>query len=62
MEDTCNPPPSLTRWERVKMVGPVVVFSIILPFSDVLSDLQVIINLYTHGQVNFASMLLGMII
>ena len=59
MEDKCNPAPSLTRWEQVKMVGPVVVFSIILPFTDIVTDLQLIIKLFSHGHVNYASMLLG---
>ena len=58
MEVESNPP-SLTRWEEVKMVGPVVVFSIILPFTDIVTDLQLIIKLFSHGHVNYASMLLG---
>ena len=51
--------PSLTRGECVKMAAPVVIFSIVLPFADIITDLRTIIRLYLSGNPIFASMFLG---
>ena len=43
-------------------IGTVVVFSIILPLVDVITDVHLIIKLYTSDLPNFATMLLGNIV
>ena len=53
---------SLTRWECVKMIAPVVIFSIVLPLVDIITDLRTIILLYLSGHPIFASMFLGFLI
>ena len=40
-------PPPLTTGQMVKMFGPIVFFSILLPFVDIVTDLRMIITLYT---------------
>ena len=51
--------PSLTRGECVKMAAPVVLFSMVLPFVDIITDLITIIQLYSSGNPIFASLFLG---
>ena len=43
-------PPPLSTWQMVKMFGPIVFFSILLPFVDIVTDLRMIITLYTGIQ------------
>ena len=38
--------PPLTTWQLVKMTGPVILFGILLPFVDNVTDLRMIIRLY----------------
>ena len=52
--------PTLTKWEVVKMTGPVIVFSIVLPLVDIVTDIRSITKLYTLGNSVFASMFLGL--
>ena len=40
-------PPPLNTWQMVKMFSPIVIFSILLPLVDILTDLRMIITLYT---------------
>lgn len=55
-----NKPIEMTRQPVKKMkIGTIVVFNIVLPLVDVFTDLQLIIKLYSVGQRNFASLLLG---
>ena len=42
-----SPSPPLTTWELVKMTGPIMFFGILLPTVDNLTDLRMIIRLYT---------------
>ena len=51
--------PSLTTWECIKMAAPVVIFSIVLPFVDIITDLRTIILLYLSGNPIFATLFLG---
>ena len=51
--------PGVSQWEHVKKIGPIVVFSIILPLIDVVTDFQIIIKLFINKNVNFASLLLS---
>ena len=51
--------PSLTRGDCVKMAAPVVLFSMVLPFVDIITDLKTIIQLYSSGHPIFASFFLG---
>ena len=44
-------------WERVKKIGSVVVFGIILPFIDIYTDFEIIIKLFMSKNENFAAML-----
>ena len=48
---------SESRWEHVKKIGPIVVFSIILPFTDIYTDFEIIIKLFMSKNENFASLL-----
>ena len=48
----------LTTKAIIKMFGPIVLFSIFLPFVDILTDLRLIIRLY-ETQKYFATLLLG---
>ena len=41
-----SPTPPLTTWELVKMTGPLILFGILLPTVDNLTDLRMIIRLY----------------
>ena len=52
--------PTLSKWEAVKMSGPLVVFSIALPLVDIITDLRTIVRLYILGNTFFASMFLGL--
>ena len=40
-------PPPLTTWQLVKMTGPIILFGILLPFVDNVTDLRMIIRLYS---------------
>ena len=42
-----SPTPPLTTWELVKMTGPIILFGILLPTVDNLTDLRMIIRLYS---------------
>ena len=42
-----SPKPPLTTWELVKMTGPIIFFGILLPTVDNLTDLRMIIRLYS---------------
>ena len=42
-----SPTPPLTTWELVKMTGPIIFFGILLPTVDNLTDLRMIIKLYS---------------
>ena len=46
MSSTSASPP-LTTWELVKMTGPITLFGILLPTVDNLTDLRMIIRLYS---------------
>ena len=46
MSSTSASPP-LTTWELVKMTGPIIFFGILLPTVDNLTDLRMIIRLYS---------------
>ena len=60
MVEMGNKPIEMTRQPVKKMkIGTIVVFNIVLPLVDVFTDLQLIIKLYSVGQRNFASLLLG---
>ena len=39
--------PPLATWELVKMTGPIILFGILLPTVDNLTDLRMIIKLYS---------------
>ena len=52
--------PTLSKWETVKMCGPLVVFSIALPLVDIITDIRTIVRLYILGNTFFASMFLGL--
>ena len=54
-----NKIPRVSRWEHAKKIGPVVIFSIILPFIDIVTDFQIIIQLFMNKNVNYASLLLS---
>ena len=45
MSSTSATPP-LTTWQLVKMTGPIILFGILLPTVDNLTDLRMIIRLY----------------
>ena len=47
MSSTSASTPPLTTWELVKMTGPIILFGILLPTVDNLTDLRMIIRLYT---------------
>ena len=49
MADTSSSPapPPLSTWQMVKMFSPIVIFSILLPLVDIVTDLRMIITLYT---------------
>ena len=51
--------PSLTRRECIKMASPVIIFSIMLPLLDIITDLKNIIRLFWSGNPIFASLFLG---
>ena len=48
----------MTRWVFVKTISPLLLFSILLPLVDIITDMRMIITFYIMDHPKYATMLL----
>ena len=48
----------MTRWVFMKTITPMLLFSILLPLVDIITDMRMIITFYLNDHPNYATMLL----